>query len=94
MQGSINSKRLNLLNKYSKKLAQDIVNQCELQIRQLLAIFPDKPMTIDGYWKSIELGNVLVFALDHDSNGNVKRVEKVAPRELINNIYDSLGLSK
>jgi hypothetical protein len=94
LQSKINSMRINLLNKFSKKLAQDIVNECRLPIMQLLAIFPDKSMTMGDSWKSLELGNSLVFALSHDIDGNIKRVEQDEPKLLINSIFKSLELEQ
>jgi hypothetical protein len=94
LQSKISKKRSILLSKYSKKIASDIIDHCGLQIRQMLAIFPNQPLTLDDTWKSSELGKALVFALSHDIDGNLKRTDPDEPKQLINSIFKSLGLEQ
>jgi hypothetical protein len=49
-------------------------------------------MATDSSWKSTALGNALIYAIEHDPDGNMKRSDLDEPKQLINSIFESLGL--
>lgn len=88
------NKRSNLIAKYSKKITFDIVNKSEMQLRQLLAILPVDPMRISAEGlRGLDLGNALIFALDHELDGTKKpRRDPDENKKLYQNVLNELGV--
>ena len=87
----INSKKNILLQKNASQIAFDIVDQCELQLKQLLAIFPEESMSGD-HVPIYHLGKSLNYSLTHEKDGTLKKKDPDENKKLIANIFNEFGV--
>lgn len=88
----LNSKRTKLLSKYATQITYDLVEQCELQFKQLLATLPSVAMRPENL-RGLDLGDALIVALSHEKDGSRKPVDSGESKRLIADILNELGLA-